>query len=131
MPFTRITLVKGRSPEELKAISDSFHQALVEAFQTPATDKFQAFHQLDRDEFVFDRDYFSRGRSDGFVVFQVATGKPRSVETKRAFYRRAVELLGRSAGIRPQDVMIVISASAGEDWSFSDGEAQMAPAEAE
>lgn len=130
MPFTRITLLKGRSPEELKAISDSFHQALVETFDTPATDKFQAFHQLERGELVFDRDYFSRGRSDGFVVFQVTTGKPRSAGTKRAFYRRAVELLGQAPGIRPQDVMIIVNAAGGEDWSFSDGEAQMAPADA-
>ncbi|MGO8658928.1 tautomerase family protein, partial [Rhizobium ruizarguesonis] len=31
----------------------------------------------------------------------------------------------QSPGLRPEDVMIVISTSAPEDWSFGDGIAQM------
>jgi phenylpyruvate tautomerase PptA (4-oxalocrotonate tautomerase family) len=35
MPMTRISLLKGKSTEYLRAISDSLHQALVEAFKAP------------------------------------------------------------------------------------------------
>jgi len=45
MPFTRISLIKGKSPEYLQALSDSLHQALVEAFDVPPTDRFQVIHQ--------------------------------------------------------------------------------------
>ncbi|NLR99660.1 tautomerase family protein [Rhizobium sp. P38BS-XIX] len=126
MPFTRITLLHGKSPEYLKALSDNFHRALVETFDVPPTDRFQAIHQLEPHELVFDRTYFtSTPRSDDYVFFDVTIGKPRSTEVKKAFYRRAVELLADAPGLRPEDVMITITTAAREDWSFADGRAQM------
>ena len=122
MPFTRITLLKGKSPDYLRAISESLDRAMTETFDVPLNDRFQAFHQLDRNEFVFDRTYLGGPRSDDFVLFDIIIGKPRPTATKQAFYRRLVELLGQSAGIRPEDVMIVVSATSGrEDWSFANG----------
>ncbi|MCX8279593.1 tautomerase family protein [Phyllobacterium sp. 0TCS1.6C] len=125
MPFTRISLLEGRSPDYLKAISDSFHQAMVDSFNVPPTDRFQAFHQHRANELIVDPTYFSKGRSADCVIFTITIGKPRDTATKQAFYRRVVELLGKSPGIRPEDIMIVISTSTREDWSFSNGDIQM------
>ncbi len=121
MPFTRITLHKGKSPDYLRAVSDSLDRALTETFDVPADDRFQAFNQLDKGEFVFDRHYLGGPRSDDFILFEVAGGKPRSTATKQAFYRRLVELLARPPGVRPEDVMIIVSLGTREDWSFSNG----------
>jgi phenylpyruvate tautomerase PptA (4-oxalocrotonate tautomerase family) len=122
MPFTRVTLLKGKSPDFLRAVSESLDRAMVETFDVPPEDRFQAFHQLERNEFVFAPNYLGGPRSNDFLLFDVIIGKPRSTAMKQAFYRRLVELLGQSAGVRPEDVMIVVSATSGrEDWSFANG----------
>jgi hypothetical protein len=59
------------------------------------------------------------------VLFAITAGKPRTTETRKAFYRRTVELLGQSPGLRPEDVMIVVTSTSLEEWSFSNGEASM------
>jgi phenylpyruvate tautomerase PptA (4-oxalocrotonate tautomerase family) len=125
MPFTRISLLEGKSSEYLKALSDSLHQAMVETFNVPATDRFQAIHQHHPGELIFDRNYFGGPRSDDFVVFSITTGKPRDTATKKAFYKRLVALLGEAPGVRPEDVMIIVTTSSRDEWSFSNGETQM------
>ena len=125
MPYARISMLKGKPAEYRRALSDSLYRAMVDAFNVPENDLFQIFHQLDRDELLFDRHYMGGPRSDDFVHIDITTGKPRSREMKLAFYRRAVELLAESPGIEPKDVMIVISTSQPEDWSFADGTAGM------
>ncbi|WP_064708752.1 tautomerase family protein [Rhizobium bangladeshense] len=125
MPFVRISLRRGKSQEYLAALADNVQRALVETFDVPENDRFQAIHQHDENELIFDRSYLARPRSDDFVYISVAIGRPRTAEMKAALYRRLAELLAQSPGIRPEDVMIVISTSAPEDWSFGDGIAQM------
>ncbi|MBZ9791467.1 tautomerase family protein [Rhizobium sp. 3T7] len=125
MPFVRISLLRGKSPEYLRAVSDSIHRAMVETFNVPATDRFQAIHQHDEGELIFDRNYLAGPRSDDFVLFAITAGKPRSTEVRQTFFKRAAELLGQSPGIRPEDVMIVITTTSPDEWSFGDGKAQM------
>ncbi|MEF0940652.1 tautomerase family protein [Rhizobium sp. BR 362] len=125
MPFTRISLLRGKSPEYLQALSDNFHRAMVETFDVPPTDRFQEIHQLEPNELIFDRTYLGGPRSDDYVFFQITIGKPRTTEVKKAFYRRLVTLLADAPGLRPEDVMINIITTTREDWSFADGIAQM------
>ncbi|MBX4933735.1 tautomerase family protein [Rhizobium bangladeshense] len=125
MPFVRISLRRGKSQEYLAALADNVQRALVETFDVPENDRFQAIHQHDENELIFDRSYLAGPRSDDFVYISVTIGRPRTAEMKAALYLRLAELLAQSPGIRPEDVMIVISTSAPEDWSFGDGIAQM------
>jgi phenylpyruvate tautomerase PptA (4-oxalocrotonate tautomerase family) len=121
MPMSRISLLKGKSPEYLRALGDSLQRAMEEAFNVPKNDRFQIIHQHEPYELMFDRDYEGGPRSDDFVLIAITVGKPRSVEVKQAFYRRLVEELAASPGVRPEDVMVVLSSSQGEDWSFGGG----------
>lgn len=125
MPFSRITLLRGKTPDYLRALSNSLHQALVESFEVPITDRFQAIHQLSPEEFVFDRHYLCGPRSDEFVLIAITAGRLRDTKTKKAFYRRLVELLATEPGIRREDVMVVINTTAADDWSFGHGLATM------
>lgn len=125
MPFTQIFLLRGKPPAYLQAISDGLHQALVEAFEVPPDDRFQAIHQHERGEFVFDRCYLGGPRSDNFLLVAVTAGRARPADTKRAFYRRLVERLAESPGIAAHDVMIVVGTTGAEDWSFSVGRMTM------
>ena len=122
MPVSRISLLKGKSPEYLLALSNSLHQALVEAFEVPPTDRFQLIHQHAAEELIFDAHYMGGPRTEDYVLIAVTAGRVRSTATKQAFYQRLVDLLAVSPGIRPQDVMIVINTTAADDWSFGSGE---------
>ncbi|MBY3368109.1 tautomerase family protein [Rhizobium laguerreae] len=125
MPFVRISLRKGKSPDYLMALADNIQRALVETFDVPENDRFQAIHQHDGNELIFDHSYLAGPRSDDFVYISITIGRPRTVEMKAALYRRLADLLAQSPGLRPEDVMIVISTSTPEDWSFGNGIAQM------
>jgi phenylpyruvate tautomerase PptA (4-oxalocrotonate tautomerase family) len=125
MPFARISLLKGKSPEYLRTLSDSVHQALVDAYEVPADDRFQAIQQHEANELIFDRNYMAGPRSDNYVLIEITAGRPRTTETKQGFYRRTVELLQRNLDMRPADVMIVISTSQRDEWSFGNGLTQM------
>ena len=121
MPFTRISLLRGKSPDYLRAISDSLHKALVEAFDVPPDDRFQLIHQHEPGELIFDRNYLGGPRSDDFILFAITAGRPRTTETKQAFYTRLAALLAEAPGVRSEDVMAVITTTSPEDWSFSGG----------
>jgi phenylpyruvate tautomerase PptA (4-oxalocrotonate tautomerase family) len=130
MPFARISLLKGKSPAFLQALSDNLHRALVDAFEVPADDRFQIIHQHEPGELVFDRQYLCGPRSNNFVLICITAGKPRETSVKQAFYRRLVALLADAPGLRPEDVMVVINTTGLDDWSFGGGIATMLAAAA-
>ena len=121
MPISRISLLKGKSPGYLRALSDSLHRALMEAFEVPPDDRFQVIHQHEAHELNFDPHYLGGPRSADFVLVSVTAGRARSSAVKQAFYYRLVELLAQAPGLRPEDVMIVLQTTQPEDWSFSGG----------
>lgn len=129
MPVARISLLKGKPPAYLQALSDSLQRALVEVFEVPPDDRFQVFHQHEKSELVFDRHYLGGPRSDDYVLICLTAGRPRDTRVKQAFYRRLVALLGESPGIRPEDVMVVVNTTALDEWSFGGGIASMLPAD--
>ena len=121
MPFSRIALIKGKSQEYLKAVSDSLHAALVESFDVPPADIFQIIQQVEAHELIFDRHYMGGPRSDDYILFNVIAGKPRSSATKAAFFQCLVDKLKVSPGMRPEDVMVVIQTTNNDEWSFGFG----------
>lgn len=121
MPFARVSLHKGKSPEYLRALADNVYRALHEAFDVPANDRFVMIHQHEPWEFFYDRDYLGGPRSGDFVLIAITAGRPRDAQTKQAFYRRLVELLAESPGIAGEDVLVQISTSSSDDWSFGGG----------
>jgi phenylpyruvate tautomerase PptA (4-oxalocrotonate tautomerase family) len=50
----------------------------------------------------------------------------RTVEQKKALFRRIVELLGEKPGLRPEDVFVTVLDAAKENWSVGHGLAQFA-----
>lgn len=121
MPISRISLLKGKSPDYLRALSHSLHRALVEAFEVPPDDRFQFFHQHEEQEMRVDPHYLGGPRSADFVLINIVAGRVRSAAVKQAFYRRLVALLGKAPGLRSEDVMIIVQTTQPEDWSFGCG----------
>ncbi|BEV71340.1 tautomerase family protein [Paludibacterium sp. THUN1379] len=121
MPYARIALNAGKPAHWLNAISTSLQQALEESFEVPPGDCFQIFQPCQPGELVYDRHYLGGPRSDNFLLIQLTAGRPRSAECKKAFYARLAERLAASPGIAVEDIMVVITTTGLEDWSFGGG----------
>lgn len=128
MPYSRISLLKGKSPEYIKALSDCIHQALVEAFEVPVDDRFQVIHQHEPGELIFDTHYMGGPRSDDYVLICITAGRLRSTQVKQGFYKHLVKLLQNFLGIRPEDIMVVINTTQADEWSFGSGNSIVPPA---
>lgn len=121
MPFARISLHRGKSAEYLQALSQGLHDALVDSFEVPMADRFQVIHQHEVGELIFDPGYLGGPRSHDFVLIAITAGRPRDIETKQRFYRNLVERLSRAPGIDSEDIMVVITTTAADEWSFGGG----------
>jgi phenylpyruvate tautomerase PptA (4-oxalocrotonate tautomerase family) len=121
MPLVNISLLKGKSPEYLRAVSNGVHKVLVETYNVPAADRFQLIHQYERHEFIYDSDYVGIHRTDDVVFIHIIAGNWRDTRTKQALYRRLAELLAEDPGLRPEDVQVIISANGRDEWSFGNG----------
>jgi 4-oxalocrotonate tautomerase len=105
MPLVRVSMLKGKPPEYINALSESIYQALVESYGMPENDHFQIIEQLEPGSLRFDRNY--RATS------------PRSDD---ALYKLLVEKLAKSPGVRPEDVFVTLDVNTVlEDWSFGNG----------
>ncbi len=126
MPLIRISLRAGKPAGYARAIADNVYEALRETFNVPAHDFFATISEHDQNDFIYDREYFNIARTDDLVFIQMTVSNTRTVEQKKALYRRIVERLAKGPGLRPQDVFINLVEVAKENWSFGLGEAQYA-----
>jgi len=47
MPLVNISILKGKSPEYIKAVADGVNSAVIETMNFPDDDRYQIIHQLD------------------------------------------------------------------------------------
>ena len=127
MPLVRIALRAGTPSATQRAIADGVHQALIETLGIPAADRFQLISEYRAEQFLYDPSYLNIPRTEQLVMLQITISHGRSIEQKRALYRRITQLLAERPGIRPEDVLINLIEVAKENWSFGQGVAQYAP----
>lgn len=121
MPFTRIALPAGKGPDFQQALSRILHQTLVDTFDVPQDDCFQLFDEYATGLRVFPRHYLGGPRSEAFIWFHITAGRPRSTEQKGHFYQQLARRLFTELAVRPEDVMVTLTFSQPEDWSFANG----------
>ena len=126
MPLTHISLRAGKPEAYRQAIFDSLYRAMRETFNVPEDDQFMTITEHDAANFRYGTSYLGVARSDDLVFIQITANNTRTVEQKKALFRRIAELLGESPGIRPEDVFVSIVEVAKENWSLGHGLAQYA-----
>jgi phenylpyruvate tautomerase PptA (4-oxalocrotonate tautomerase family) len=124
MPLVRIALREGTTPEYRKAIADGVHQAMIEAMAVPTKDRFQVISECAPENLIYDPDYLDVKRSDKVVFVQITLSTGRKPGQKRALFQRMAELLEKSPGLRPEDLVVSLVEVSWENWSFGNGEAQ-------
>jgi len=127
MPFVEIFVPETRAPSERRALADAVHRALVETIEIPPDDRFQALTVHAAPELIADPGYLGVARTVDFVAVRITLRRGRSPEKKRALYRAIVTKAEQAVGIRPADVLIVLSENDSPDWSFGNGVAHYAP----
>jgi len=124
MPLVRVSLREGTTPEYRKAIAEGVHQAIVEAMAVPAQDRFQVISEYKAGDLIYDAHYLDVKRSGKIVFVQITLSTGRKPGQKRALFKRMAELLAKSPGLRPEDLLVNLVEVSWENWSFGKGEAQ-------
>ena len=126
MPLVRISLMQGKPAAYRAAVGSAVHRAMVETINVPPLDHFQLITEHARGDIVYDPDYLDIKRTDDVVFIQISMNVGRTIEMKRALYKRITELLKAEPGIRPEDVVINLVEVPKENWSFGNGVASYA-----
>jgi phenylpyruvate tautomerase PptA (4-oxalocrotonate tautomerase family) len=128
MPLARISLLKGRSPETVRAIADGVHAALVEAYTVPVDDRFQIIEQREPGEIIYSSTYLGIERTDELIIIHLIASNWRDNAAKQALYKAIADRLTVDPGVRPQDIQVIITSNDKLDWSFGNGVASYLPA---
>jgi phenylpyruvate tautomerase PptA (4-oxalocrotonate tautomerase family) len=126
MPLVRISLQSGKPDSHKRKIADAVHRGLVETISIPAQDRFQIVTEHAAGDFIFDPQYLNILRSQDLVIIQITMSAGRTLEVRKALFRRIAELLHAEAGLRQEDVFVNLVEVAKENWSFGNGVAQYA-----
>ena len=112
--------------DQRNRIGDIVYQVMADVLNVPDGDKFQIITGHDANSLRIDPAYLGIDRSTKAFIIDITLNAGRSVELKQQFYAAVAQRLADRAGIRPQDVMIVLTEVSKENWSFGDGLAQYA-----
>ncbi|MEU7834872.1 tautomerase family protein [Nonomuraea sp. NPDC049129] len=122
-PLLRIDVVRGRRPDQVKAVVDAVHHALVEVLGIPVRDRFQIVTQHEADEIIAQDAGLGFERGAEVVIVQIFTQRGRSAADKQRLYRALADHLDQ-AGVGGQELFVSYVENSPEDWSFGFGRAQ-------
>jgi phenylpyruvate tautomerase PptA (4-oxalocrotonate tautomerase family) len=111
--MVKICALRERLHGRRQIVSDAIQAALSSAFGLPADKRAHRFFPLEREDLLAPRD-----RSDDYTLLELTVMAGRSTHTKKALVRALFERLEQDAGLRPQDVEIVILEAPPENWGF-------------
>ncbi|ATJ88093.1 tautomerase family protein [Ralstonia solanacearum] len=123
MPFLKFDIIQGRSEEQVRKLLDATHQAMVQAFDVPSSDRYQCVTQHRPGELVLEDTGLGYTRSNDVVVLTVIS-RQRTEAQKVEFYRLLAQNLQASCGLSPDDLIVALVENTDADWSFGRGRAQ-------
>ncbi len=122
MPFARIDLAQGKSPEYRATVADIVYQGIVGVLKAPDGDRFIVVGEHAPENLIYDPEFLGMKRSPDFILIQVTSTVGNNKPAKLAFFRYIVDGLNSKLGVRPDDVMINLVFVQREDWSFGNGD---------
>ncbi|EPR0422750.1 tautomerase family protein [Enterobacter hormaechei] len=123
MPLLKFDVLKGRTEEEIRSLLDVAHEAMVEAFDVPESDRYQSLTQHNPGELILQDTGLGYTRSERVVLLTVVS-RPRTKEQKQDFYALLARRLKEKCGLSPDDLMVSLVENRDEDWSFGCGRAE-------
>jgi 4-oxalocrotonate tautomerase len=126
MPLARIDLVQGKSAAFRKTLGEIVYKAMTDEINVPANDKFQVITEHAAEELNIADSYLGNDYTKDVILIQITLNAGRTVEIKKAFFKRIADDLHAQLNVRREDVVINLVEVAKENWSFGGGVAQYA-----
>jgi hypothetical protein len=127
MPIATIRVHEGRYDERrLGQVSEAVQDALISVLKIPSDDFFQVIHVLPRNRFLHSPAFLGMRYSDDLILLEVAFISGRPKETRLTLLKELNAQIVARAGISPDDLVILLSETAGENVSLGQGLAQRA-----
>ena len=126
MPLVRIDLVRGKPASFRKALGEIVYTAMRATIDVPENDKFQIMTEHAPEELNIAEAYLGSNFGNDIIFIQITLNAGRSLEKKKALYKRIADDLAAQLQMRPDDVFINLVEVAKENWSFGRGIAQYA-----
>jgi phenylpyruvate tautomerase PptA (4-oxalocrotonate tautomerase family) len=123
MPLVRIDVNQGRSPEQLRALSRSIHDAILAEYGIPERDYFHVLTEHPQGQIIAQDAGLGFERTPDVVMIQIFTQGGRSQEAKQSLFAAIAANL-EAIGIAGEDVFIGYVENTAGDWSFGFGRAQ-------
>jgi len=127
MPVAKIHVLEGRYDEaSLGKVSGAVQTALVAALGVPPEDFFQIIHVLPQRRYLHTPSFLGLNYSDDLILLEITfiSGRPR--EKRLGLLKALNESVVAAAGISPDDLLITLYETPGENISFGRGLAQRA-----
>jgi hypothetical protein len=127
MPLAKIHVLEGRYTEaRLGKVSDAIQHGLMSALGIPPDDFFQIIHVLSPRQFLHTRSFLGLHYSDDLILLEITfiSGRPR--EKRLGLLKALNDDVVAAAGISPDDLVITLYETPGENISFGRGLAQRA-----
>ena len=126
MPLVRVSLPHNTLPQDVTAVANAIHNALVATFNVPEPDRFQAIDRHGQGELICTPEFLGVQHSAHVVFVQISCSPGRSLDAKRALYANIAADIARTSSFKSEDVIINLLETHRENWSFGLGVAQYA-----
>ena len=127
MPLAKIHVLEGQYDEtRLGKVSSAVQNGLISALGIPPEDFFQIIHILPNSQFRHTPSFLGLNYSDDLIVLEITfiSGLPK--EKRLGLLKALNDAVVSAAGISPDDLLITLYETSGENISFGRGLAQRA-----
>jgi 4-oxalocrotonate tautomerase len=127
MPVAKIHVLNGRYDDaRLGKVSSAVQDGLIRALGIPPEDFFQIIHVLPRSQFLHTPSFLGLTYTDDLILLEITfiSGRPKA--TRLSLLKALNDGVVAAAGISPDDLVIMLYETPGENISFGRGLAQRA-----
>src|SRR6266567_7636842 len=127
MPVAKIHVLEGRYDEaRLGKVSGAVQNALVAALGVPPEDFFQIIHVQPQRRYLHTPSFLGLNYSDDLILLEITFIAGRPKETRLGLLKALNDGVVAAVGISPDDLLITLYETPGENISFGRGLAQRA-----
>src|SRR5215472_11980703 len=127
MPVAKIHVLEARYDEaRLGRVSSAVQQGLISALGIPPDDFFQIIHVLPPTQFRHARSFLGLNYSDDLILLEITFISGRPKEKRLGLLKALNDAVVAAAKISPDDLLITLYETPGENVSFGRGLAQRA-----
>jgi hypothetical protein len=127
MPLAKLHVLEGRYDEaRLGKVSSAVQDGLISALGIPSGDFFQIIHVLPPRQFRHTASFLGLNYSDDLIVLEITFISGRPKEKRLGLLKALNDAVVSAAEISPDDLLITLYETPGENISFGRGLAQRA-----